>query len=97
MVAPLALRGFTASLWRALAGGLCGCCGRMLRRQLSRQQKAAVTPPGRGYAPWPVLWWELLLIDWFDALRAGKNNFPPLLSLKGGEAVFDRNGNKRKA
>ena len=86
-------RGKRQGLWRALAGGLCGCCGRMLRRQLSRQQKAAVTPPGRGCAPWPVLWLELLLGVYLDALRAGKNNFPPLLSLKGGKAVFDRNGN----
>ena len=67
-----------------LAGGLCGCCGRMLRRQLSRQQKAAVTPPGRGYAPWPGLWWELLLGVCLDALRAGKTT-SPLLSLKGGK------------
>jgi len=88
VVAPLALRGFTASLWRALAGGLLWSCGRMLRRQLSRQQKAAVMPTGRGCAPWPVFWWELLLGVRFDALRAGKNNSPPLLSLKGGEAVF---------
>ena len=88
MVAPLALRGFTASLWRALAGGLCGVVVGCSAASCRASKKAAVTPPGRGCAPWPVLWWELLLSVWLDALRAGKNNFPPLLSLKGGEAVF---------
>ena len=77
-----------AVLW--IAAGCFAAIHRASKKTLSRwPAEAAHRGPFSGR--------ELLGSIWLDALRAEKNNFPPLLSLKGGEAVFDRNGNSRKA
>ncbi|MGD9640988.1 MAG: hypothetical protein AB7U37_07050, partial [Synergistaceae bacterium] len=60
------------------------------RRHPSRQQKDAVTLAGKGCAPWPVLWWDLLLNIWLDALRAKEKNFPPLVFCERGRKFFIR-------
>ena len=70
-------------LRRALTGGRSVDRGRMLRRHPSRQQKDAVTLAGRGCAPWPVLWWELLLSVWL--VPCGQRNIPPPIQARGGE------------
>ena len=75
-------------LRRALAGGRSTDRGRMLRRHPSRQQKDAVTLAGRGCAPWPVLWWELLLSVWLVPCGQGTFLPPPDSGEGGGEGRF---------
>lgn len=76
-----------AVLW--IEAGCFAAIHRASKKTLSRwPAEAAHRGPGSGR--------KLLLSIWLDALRAKKNNFPPLFSLKGGKAVFDRKSNSRK-
>lgn len=96
MVAPLALRGFTASLWRALAGGLCGvvvgCYAascRASKKPLSRHPaEAAHRGPGCG----GNCFWEVFLCP------AGKEHSSPPRFRRGGRGGnVDRNSNSFKS